>query len=51
MTPTVKPLEPPDTHHLNAVLGWLELGNHVEANAELEKVTPVLRSHPAVYYT
>ena len=44
----VKPLEPPDTHHLNAALGWLELGNHVEANAELENITPALRSHPAV---
>ena len=35
----VKPLAPPDTHHLRAALGWLELGNHVEANAELEQIT------------
>ena len=44
----MKPLEPPDTHHLDAALGWLELGNHLEANAELENITPALRSHPAV---
>jgi hypothetical protein len=35
-------------HHLNAALGWLELGDHVEAYAELENITPALRSHPAV---
>ena len=44
----MKPLEPPNTHHLNSALGWLELGNHFEANAELENITPSLRSHPAV---
>jgi tetratricopeptide (TPR) repeat protein len=44
----MKPLEPPDNHHLNAALGWLELGNHLEANAELENITAALRSHPAV---
>jgi len=44
----MKSLEPPDTHFLNAALGWLELGNPLEASAELENITPTLRSHPAV---
>lgn len=34
--------------HLHAAQGWLELGNHVEANAELENITPELRAHPDV---
>jgi predicted Zn-dependent protease len=42
------PLEPPDAFHLRAAHGWLELGNHLEANEELEKITPALRAHPAV---
>jgi hypothetical protein len=25
-----------DRHHLRAAQGWLELGNHIEANEELE---------------
>lgn len=44
----LKPLEPPDSIHLQAAIGWLELGNHVEANEELEEITPQMRSHPAV---
>src|SRR5262245_23684325 len=28
--------------------GWLELGNHLEANEELEKITASLRAHPDV---
>jgi tetratricopeptide (TPR) repeat protein len=48
ITTAVKPLDPPDIHHLNAALGWLELGNHLEANAELENIAPAFRSHPAV---
>lgn len=32
-----------DQHHLNAAKGWLELGNHVEAYVELEKIAPVNR--------
>ena len=31
--------------------GWLELGNHLEANEELEKITPELRGHPDVLQT
>jgi tetratricopeptide (TPR) repeat protein len=41
-------LAPPDTLHLLAAQGWLELGNHIEANEELENITPELRAHPAV---
>jgi tetratricopeptide (TPR) repeat protein len=44
----IKPLEPPDSHHLRAALGWLELGNPVEANEELDKIASPLRVHPAV---
>jgi tetratricopeptide (TPR) repeat protein len=44
----MKPLDVPDLHHLNAALGWLELGNHLEADTELDNITPGLRSHPAV---
>lgn len=38
----------PDSHHLRAAIGWLELGNWREANEELEKITPALRAHPNV---
>jgi hypothetical protein len=44
----LEPMVPPDSHHLLAAQGWLELGNHGEASAELEKVTPRLRAHPYV---
>ena len=33
-------LQPPDTHHLSAAEGWLELGNHAEALSELNLVSP-----------
>lgn len=42
------PLEHPDVHHLRAAQGWLELGNHLEADKELERITPQLRAHPDV---
>lgn len=41
-------IDPPDSHHLNAARGWLELGNQFEANEELEKIAPPLRAHPDV---
>lgn len=41
-------LRPPDSFHYSAALGWLELGNHLEANEELEKITPKFRAHPDV---
>jgi hypothetical protein len=33
-------LQPPDSHHLNAAVGWLELGNDIEATEELDKIKP-----------
>jgi tetratricopeptide (TPR) repeat protein len=41
-------LETHDVMRLNAAQGWLGLGNHLEANEELEKITPAMRSHPDV---
>jgi tetratricopeptide (TPR) repeat protein len=45
---SMKELPPPASTHLLAAQGWMELGNHVEANEELERITPTLRSHPDV---
>ncbi len=44
----MQPLEPPDSLHLQAAQGWLELGNHVEAEVELAKIAPRRQTHPAV---
>jgi tetratricopeptide (TPR) repeat protein len=44
----MKPLEPPDKHHLLAAQGWLELGNCAEAFLELEKITLQHAGHPDV---
>ena len=44
----MKNLPYPDNQHLEAAEGWLELGNYLEANEELEKITPQLRAHPHV---
>ncbi len=44
----MKPLDPPDSQHLNGAQGWLKLGNHIEANEELERITPLNRAHPDV---
>ena len=41
-------LEPPDSHHLRAALGWLGLGNRAEARAELEAISAANRQHPDV---
>jgi Tfp pilus assembly protein PilF len=40
--------EPPDTHHLQAALGWLELGNQREANSELDKISAPFQVHPTI---
>lgn len=40
------PSQSPDSRHLLAAQGWLELGNHIEADAELQQITPELRAHP-----
>ena len=39
-------VEPADSFHLSAALGWLELGNVPEAKVELRKVSPDLQTHP-----
>jgi predicted Zn-dependent protease len=44
-------LEPQDLMHLNAADGWLGLGDLMEANAELEQITPAMRLHPDVLET
>lgn len=44
----MQPLSPPDAHHLKAAQGWLELGNHLEANEESEKIAPTLRTRSDV---
>lgn len=44
----MKSLPIPDAHHLRAAQGWLELGNPVEAFAELDHIAPLLRAHPEV---
>ncbi len=44
----MRKLEHPDTFHLQAALGWLELGNHLEADQELDNITSEFRAHPDV---
>jgi tetratricopeptide (TPR) repeat protein len=44
----LKELSREDALHLMASQGWLELGNHLEANEELEQITPAFRVHPDV---
>ncbi|MBI2924184.1 MAG: tetratricopeptide repeat protein [Verrucomicrobia bacterium] len=44
----MKTLEPPDSHHLNAAVGWIELGNALEAFDELELISPDSWFHPDV---
>lgn len=44
----MKPLLVPDAHHFNAAVGWLELGNRVEARAELALISPENFRHPLV---
>ena len=41
-------LEPPDSHHLDAAIGWLGLGCADDARTELEKVSAVTQLHAAV---
>jgi len=44
----VRPVEAPDLHHWRAATGWLELGNHSEANEEFKQIAPMLQVHPDV---
>ena len=41
-------LLPPDTHHLSAAIGWLELGDHAEAGGELARISEPFLDHPDV---
>jgi tetratricopeptide (TPR) repeat protein len=47
----MKTLPMPDSHHLKAAEGWLELGNHTEANDELKQIGLEWRFHPKVLLT
>lgn len=42
----IQPIGPPDSHHLSAASGWLELGNPREALTELERLSEEHRKHP-----
>ena len=44
----MNPLEPPDKFQVSAALGWLELGNLLEAARSLDEVSPASRNHPEV---
>jgi tetratricopeptide (TPR) repeat protein len=39
-------IEPPDSHHLNAAIGWLELGLPRDAWEEIARLSTALRAHP-----
>jgi len=47
----MRELEPKHVFAINAVQGWLELGNAKEAKAELQKLEAALPNHPAVLET
>jgi len=42
------PLEPPDQHHWQAAVGYVELGMFEDANDQLEKIDPFNRAAPEV---
>ena len=44
----MREFEREDARHLLAAEGWLELGDWLEANEELENITPEMRGHPKV---
>ena len=41
-------LQPPDSHHLLAAHGWLELNNAAEAGEEIARISPENLEHPNV---
>lgn len=43
----VQAIEPPDSHHLSAALGWLGLGAPADARAELAGISGENQNHPA----
>ncbi len=42
------PLPPPDSHHLSAAIGWMELKNLEEALADLDRIKESRQRHPEV---
>ena len=42
------PLPHPGNFHLQAALGWMDLGDLVEARRELDQIAPAQREHPDV---
>jgi hypothetical protein len=44
----MRELEAPDTFHISAAVGWLELGDLGESKAELALIGPEARDHPDV---
>src|SRR5580704_1185486 len=44
----MKPLEPPDSHHLSSAQGWLGLGNWREARDDVQRIAPEWRAHADV---
>ncbi len=44
----VQKLEPPDSHCLDAAVGWLGLGCAADAQAELNQISAANQRHPAV---
>ena len=44
----MKELEPPDIHHFRAAEGWLGLNSPSDAQAELDKTSKRVQSHPSV---
>lgn len=48
ITRAVQPLSSPDSAHLKAAEGWLDLGNLLEADAELDQIAAENRAHPDV---
>jgi tetratricopeptide (TPR) repeat protein len=41
-------LQPPDTFHVSAAIGWLELNNASEAAEEIARISPQFLDHPDV---
>lgn len=44
----MNPIGPPDSHHLVAALGWLELGLPAEAGEEIARISAEKLDHPDV---
>ena len=45
---TMQELLPPDTHFISFAIGWLELGDPVEAENDLNQIAPEQQTHPDV---